>query len=314
LFESQQRGRIEFVRRFVWTHARMSNFIRAVVQLLRPKSWIKNSVVLLGVVSTTPNAHAVFSWRVAVAITCFCVISSAGYIINDVLDADRDRSDPLKRMRPIAARQIAVTFAIVAAGILSAVAVVLATVMGPSFLLDVAAYFALSVAYSLYLKNVAYVEIITVVTCFLLRLDAGVAVVAGPREPLLFASLACAITFLAAGKRAHELQYSPTWPQARPVLVGYSAVTLRNAMFIAGFVAMSLFAGYCVTATGTMPAAQKAVTLPFVGLGFARYLFLIVSRRASTGDPTTMVTADPILRFTLLLWIATIAVLAALHR
>jgi hypothetical protein len=93
-------------------------------------------------------------------------------------------------------------------------------------------------------------------------LDAGVAVVAGHREPLLFASLACAIVFLAAAKREHELWHAPASLLARPVLVGYSAVALRITMFIAGVAAISLFAAYCVHATGTLLAAQKAFTLP----------------------------------------------------
>src|SRR4029453_12295799 len=88
----------------------------ALLQALRPKQWIKNGFVFAGVLFTFDKAHGIGDWvRVVEAFVIFCALSSAIYLINDVVDREEDRRHPAKRTRPIAAGRLSVQAAIIAA-------------------------------------------------------------------------------------------------------------------------------------------------------------------------------------------------------
>jgi 4-hydroxybenzoate polyprenyltransferase len=267
---------------------------------------VKNSVVFLGAASTAHGVAFAF-WRdTAVAIVTFCILSSAGYVFNDVSDIQSDREHPVKRSRPVAAGLVTTPCAVTISIALCALALPMAWSLGRGFFLRAILYLAICVAYSTCLKRVPYVEMGVIALGFLIRLDAGVVLGGGGPTPLLIAAVAFAIVFLTVSKRVQELSLCGTAGSMRQVLRFYSRHHLRNAMPVAGFTAIALFIAYGLNAeSGTILKAQMTFTLPLVVLGFVRYMFLIV-RITNPDDPTLLFTRDRTLRYIFVLWLGAV--------
>jgi decaprenyl-phosphate phosphoribosyltransferase len=142
------------------------------IKLLRPKHWIKNLLLLAPVFFSFA-----FTWlnagRLAVAIAAFCALSSAVYIVNDIADRERDRLHPKKRFRPIAAGKIDVRTAVVVAVVLFCVGFALAGALNYKVLAAAGIYVVMNLAYSLYLKHVAILDVMIVAACYVIRVAAG---------------------------------------------------------------------------------------------------------------------------------------------
>src|SRR5437764_15324327 len=85
---------------------------RAVIVALRPRQWSKNGLLFIALAFTLNLQDTALLVRTFAAFVCFCALSSAGYLLNDVLDVEADRAHPTKRLRPIAAGLVPVGFAL----------------------------------------------------------------------------------------------------------------------------------------------------------------------------------------------------------
>jgi decaprenyl-phosphate phosphoribosyltransferase len=192
--------------------------LSALWQTMRPHQWVKNVFVLVPLVFAGPELLAehklgpVMIARVALAALCFCLASSATYVLNDLLDADADRAHPVKRLRPIAAGLLTEARAKFWLGVLLAVDALLTLAIalwvgehGALFGLTIAGYFAQNLVYSLGLKKVAYVDAAIIAMGFLLRVLAGSAAAPVAASHWLLACTALLAMFLALGKRKHEV-------------------------------------------------------------------------------------------------------------
>jgi decaprenyl-phosphate phosphoribosyltransferase len=279
--------------------------VGAIVRLVRPRSWVKSSVVFLGAASTAYAADAWFWRSTGWAVAAFCVLSSAGYVLNDILDVELDRVHAVKRFRAVAAGSISIPLAAMLSATLAAAGLAMAWALGSAFFLRAAAYLATCAVYSAWLKRVPYVEIAFIAAAFLLRLDAGRVLGAGPPAPLIFAAIGCAIVFLTLSKRMQELTRDGL-TSTRDVLGAYDVRHLRMGMVIAGLMAIALFIAYGIAPTpGTILAAQMIFTLPLVIAGFARYLYLML-RTTRADDPTILLLHDRALRYVFLFWVAAV--------
>ena len=148
--------------------------LRDYVELLRPSQWVKNVVVFAGPAAGLALSSATSVLQASGAFIAFCLVASATYAINDVLDRKADASHPTKRTRPVARGAIRVP---VALGIALVLVVVVA--IGSTLLLNdrvtavLAAYFIMTVVYSLALKKRIILDVIVVATGFVLRACAG---------------------------------------------------------------------------------------------------------------------------------------------
>jgi hypothetical protein len=92
----------------------------------RPRQWIKNGLVFTALVFTLRLLDMAALYSTAAAFFCFCAVSSAGYLLNDVADIERDRAHATKRFRPVASGRVPVSLALVCGAALSAVTICLA--------------------------------------------------------------------------------------------------------------------------------------------------------------------------------------------
>jgi 4-hydroxybenzoate polyprenyltransferase len=266
--------------------------LRAALVAMRPKEWIKNVLVYAGVLFSGSFNDLGALGTATIAFVAFCAISSAGYMLNDLMDVDLDRKHPKKRFRPIAAGELSEGGAM-ALGVglaLGALAVGFAAVNWQVGLL-VAGYGAAQASYSLGLKQLVIVDVMMIAALFILRVVAGaVAVDAHASEWLILCTgmLACFLGFTKRRQEAVSELHQGT--DSRPVLEHYSLPFLDQmvAMVTAGTVLS--YAIY--TVNSPLIGSEMMFTIPPVLYGLFRYLYLIYDR-SDDRSTASIVSEDP---------------------
>jgi 4-hydroxybenzoate polyprenyltransferase len=280
----------------------------AMVELLRPPQWVKNAFVLVGLVF----GHA---WRELAVVTAalsttlaFCLASGAVYAFNDALDAAQDRDHPDKRSRPVARGAVSPREAQALAAVAAAGALALAAWVGWRAAAMVAAYVALSAAYSLRLKRIPVLDVVVIAAGFMLRLLAGTLGIGIEPSNWLLACGFLLTLFLGFAKRRAEIaRLAGRAGRHRAVLDDYSAGFLDKAIALCAAGMVAAYAWYTLAAeTARLHGTGNLVlTLPWVVLGTARYLYRLRARGGG-GDPTEELLRDPVLALAVAGWCATV--------
>jgi 4-hydroxybenzoate polyprenyltransferase len=191
---------------------------KSLLKLLRVRQWTKNGVCLAGAFFSGHMFQVQTAARACLVVAAFCAAASFVYVLNDVLDRDRDRNHPRKKFRPIASGEVSVPQALAFGMLIFCMAATLGAMLGPLVLSILAAYAVLNICYSAVLKNLSLVDATVVASGFLLRIYAGTAAVnVSPSAWLLLCTLFLSL-FLAFGKRRAELNAASGATTARPVL------------------------------------------------------------------------------------------------
>jgi decaprenyl-phosphate phosphoribosyltransferase len=204
-------------------------WLLAVVQSTRPRQWPKNLLVFAAPLAGDTFGRAFGFWYALVALGAFIAASSAVYLVNDVVDAERDRGHPYKRFRPVASGRLPVAHAVILAVALVIVAVGVGLVIGePLLAAAVAAYLAISFLYSAWLKHVPVVELACVASGFVLRVVGGAAATHVPPSGYFLLVCSLGALMVAIAKRYTELTVlGADAATHRPAMRGYSAPVLR---------------------------------------------------------------------------------------
>jgi len=237
----------------------------------------------------------------------FCLTSSAAYILNDYMDMEQDKAHPLKRSRPLASGQISPGSALILTIALLAAAGLLASMIRSPLhaYAYLAGYIVLQVLYSLALKHLVIIDVLTISTGFLLRVLGGAAAMGSPVSSWLILCTFSVAIFLALGKRRHEVvMLNEDATCHRPVLENYNVALLDQLLQV---VATSTFIFYCLYSVRGNPAtgieAEKMMfTIPLVTYGMFRYMYLIY-RREDGGSPTALLLTDFPLLLCTILWL-----------
>jgi 4-hydroxybenzoate polyprenyltransferase len=293
----------------------MSPLIRA----LRPHEWVKNLLVFAGLLFSGKLDQGAQVVDATLAFAAFCAISSAGYLFNDLRDRELDRHHPDKRHRPIASGALGSRTAGAAAVVLVAVAVGLGFAVEPAVAGLVGLYAVTTVAYSVALKRLVILDVMTIAFLFVLRVVAGaVAVEAQASEYLLICTAMLAL-FLGFTKRRQEaiVEESPASSSSaisaepaptRPVLEHYSLSFLDQMIAMVTASAIISYVIYAINSPRV--GSEMLATAPSVLYGIFRYLYLIYDRR-DTRSTAAILTEDPGMIFAGVSWIA--AALAVLY-
>lgn len=276
------------------------------VEAVRPAQWVKNGFVFAALIFSRNMLEWDLTTKVALAAAVFCVISSASYLVNDILDADEDRQHPTKRLRPIASGRLDLRIAAFMAALLAASAFAGAWLLDRDFFFVVLAYAALGVLYSRFLKHLMLVDVFTIAAGFVLRVLAGGVVIHVELSAWLIACTTLLALFLGLTKRRHELVLlGENASQHRSHLSNYSPYFLDQLI---GIVTASTVMSYALyTLSGDVatkfPGKRLELTIPFVLFGIFRYLYL-VHRAGQGGNPTRMLLTDRVLLSVVILWAA----------
>lgn len=179
--------------------------VRAVAAAIRPAQWVKN--VLLFVPAVT--AHRITDGEAVrhsvLAFAAFCCVASMGYVVNDVLDREHDRRHPLKRTRPFASGTLSPAWAPLLIALLLLAALALARAVPSPFWGWLAAYAALTAAYSVRIKRLLFLDVLALAALYTVRIIAGTAAIAVTLSPWLLAFSMFLFFSLALMKRTSEL-------------------------------------------------------------------------------------------------------------
>lgn len=279
--------------------------------LLRVPQWSKNSVVFAALVFGEPDVdHAV--WRSFAAFIAFCMVSSAGYIVNDRIDFDHDRVHPSKRYRPIASGAVSPLEAVITAAALTTIGVLISFAVNPLLALVMLAYALMTLAYSLKLKNLVLVDAFVIATGFLLRAVAGAAAVEVPVSAWLMLCTLLLALFLAFGKRRSELiRLKDEAVAHRAALAGYSVSLLDQLLVITAGCTIMAYSFYSFTAESVPQNGAMMVTVPFVMFAVFRYL-LLVMKRGEGATPELLLWRDKPLLATVATWGAVVLAIMVL--
>ncbi len=282
--------------------------VKAALVSLRPRQWSKNLLVLAGIVFAAKIGDWVRWSEAAAALAAYCAASSAGYLVNDVRDAEADRLHPGKRDRPIARGELSARAALGLAAVLAVSALGITAVLGPVSMLFLAGFLALQGVYSLGLKHVVLVDVFMIGALFVIRAAAGAEAVRVRISPWLLLCTALLALFLALAKRRGELvlvgaQATP----GRAVLQGYSLQLVDQLIAV---VASSTVIAYSLY-TFTAHSRAMMMTIPFVLFGIFRYL-LLIHRHDLGEEPERLLFSDRPILLTVALWSITAATILAL--
>jgi 4-hydroxybenzoate polyprenyltransferase len=284
--------------------------VRAILVSLRPRQWVKNLFVFAGLVFS----QQLFSPAVGTALAAFavfCALSGAIYLLNDVVDRERDRLHPLKRARPVASGALPARHAVAIAVALLVVSLAAAWLIARPFALAALAYVVLLGAYSAWLKHVVIADVLAVALGFVLRAVVGaLAIEVAISGWLIICTLQIAL-FLAIGKRRHEyMSLGDAAARHRPILAEYSAGLLDQMIAVVTASAVTAYSLYTMSPetvakfhTSLLPA-----TLPFVIYGIFRYLYLLY-RRQLGGNPSELFLNDGPLLINSLCWVLAVVLI-----
>jgi 4-hydroxybenzoate polyprenyltransferase len=283
------------------------------MRLMRPHQWIKNGFVFLGLVFGHGWEDVDLVGEALALFAAFCLVSSAGYSMNDIADRDADRLHPAKRSRPLARGEVGVGRAATLGIALVLAGLALAAAVSLPALLTAAAYVALNFAYSAGLKHVAILDVFMISGGFMLRILAGtVGVGIVPSKWLLLCGLMLTL-FLGFGKRRAELLAVTDIGNSngaaghRAALEGYSKMLLDRLIMVSVAGAAISYALYTVDAeTIALHGTDSLIfTVPFVLYGLFRYL-RVVYAKGGGGDPAWELLHDPHLIAATAGWLVTI--------
>ena len=281
--------------------------------LLRPRQWTKNLVVFAGLLFTGrfSQFHA-FTVTLA-AFAVFCLLSSAGYLVNDAIDAEQDRKHPAKCRRPIAARRIRPGAAIGMAMVLAGLALGAAGMLGRLLLFVALAYLAVTLTYSLYWKHQVILDLLAIAGGFLLRALAGTVVLGVVTSSWLFVCVFLLALLLGLGKRRHELfMLEGKASSHRPVLQEYGRPFLDQGLAMTSASAIVTYAVYAISSPTAAAHSWLVFTVPLVMYAILRYLYLVFHRDLG-GSPEELFLKDRPLYLTIALWALSVVYIFTSH-
>ena len=277
--------------------------LKALIKTMRLRQWTKNVFVLAALVFDLKLREPDAIVRSLIGFFLFCFLSSVVYIINDIADVNADRSHPTKRNRPIASGKLPIPYALGAAIILLILTLVASYLLSWGFFLIAATYFVINLAYSNWLKHVVIIDVLIIAAGFVLRVAAGVSLIAVERfSPWLYVCMTLLALYIGFGKRRAELNLLTTEANShRRVLEGYSIAFLDQLITIVSGATIIAYSLYTFSAPNVPENHSMMLTIPFVVYAIFRYLYLVQIKQKG-GEPEEMALTDRPLQATFILW------------
>jgi 4-hydroxybenzoate polyprenyltransferase len=295
---------------------------KRVLMSMRPRQWTKNLIIYFAFFFTIDQVWrldeldeaARLFVRITAAFAIFCLITSAVYLFNDVLDAEKDRHHPKKRYRPIAAGVLAPFLALAIALVLASGGVALALILEPLYALVTLIYLATMIAYSIYLKRLIIIDIMAISSGFVLRAVAGAVVLDVTISPWLYICTTLGALFLGFAKRLNEVVLAgEDGSLQRETLEEYTPRFLEQLISIVAPATLVAYTLYTFTADNLPDNNAMMLTIPFVMYGLFRYLYLVHNKNLGESPEQILLTDVPLI-LNIVLWLATASVVLVAYR
>ena len=282
------------------------------LKALRPMQWVKNGLVFLPFVFAVDIAWSTddlepvpeLLFKLVLVTLAFCALSSAIYLLNDLMDRTGDRLHPVKRNRPIASRKVSVPVAVAAIVVLAVAGLVVMILVEP--LLGVAGglYSVINIGYSFGLKQVVLLDAFAVTSGYVIRAAAGAVAIDVTPSPWLYVTTGAGALFIVLGRRFAEARLAGgTAEEQRTVLKDYSGPFINQLLMLSAAAAWLSYTLYTVEATNLPDNNTMLFTLPLVTFGLFRYLFLLNNSEHAEA-PEQLIIQDLPLVLSIVCWIA----------
>ncbi len=254
--------------------------------LLRVNQWYKNLLIFLPLFFVQEIFEPRLIFLAFLGFLALCCVSSSGYIINDIIDREKDRFHPEKKLRPIAAEKIGVFAAALLSLLLLIIAISLASFLHPLFLAAVICIFVLMQLYSFFLKNEAFADIIVIATNFVLRAASGAFIIQKTVSPWLILCVFFLSLFLSSGKRKADLMFLKKAAALHKKTL--NAYSLELADVILGISTTSLILSYSLFSFLSIHP-YLIFSLPFALYTVFYYVYLVYSHSPIARRPELVV-------------------------
>ena len=275
----------------------------------RPRQWLKNVLVFAapGAANVLDNGPALS--RTIVTFVALCAAASGTYFLNDVADVESDRRHPTKRSRPVAAGTIPVPLATSVGVGLVAASLAIAAITGRwQVVVVVAIYIGLTVAYSIWLKHIAVVDLVAVATGFVLRAIAGALAVDVPMSNWFLICISFGSLFIVTGKRyAEMLQFGDDASTLRPSLESYNVAYLRLVLGVASSVTLLSYCLWAFEKARVADTSWPMYQLSIVPMATALLRYGLLLENGHGGAPEEVFLSDRALQVLGVVWIVTFA-------
>jgi len=267
----------------------------ALLTLVRPKDWVKNALMAAPLLFGARMFEAAPLTRVGLAMAAFCLAASAGYVLNDLWDLERDRLHPIKCKRPLASGALNPRVGMALAIALMVGAVAQALMLGSVFSAVLLLYLALTVLYTFSLKHLVILDVLAIGAFYVLRVVAGSIAAGVPASDWLLIVTGLLAVFIGLCKRRHELLLlGGDAGLHRSVLGQYSERFLDPAISLTTSTALIAYLLYAMSPETVEKFGSRGMLAgaPFVLYGLLRYLHLVYSKGRG-GSPTELMITDP---------------------
>jgi len=268
--------------------------LASLVEALRPSQWVKNGFVITPLIFSEKLLDPASEWKAVAAAVVFCLVASAVYLWNDILDWRTDLQHPAKRNRPIPSGRLSVTGAALACAALLAAGLAGGFAITPSTGALLCLYAGINVLYGLGLKHVVVMDLMCIAMGFVLRVLAGAAAIqARPSHWLLMCTFLLALTLSIFRRRQEAVMLGKSSVHHRKVLGNYDIAWFDQAGTMLSAATIVAYALYTVSpeTQARFGTDHLFYTLPFVVFGTLRYLHL-VHRSDHAGNPSSALIAD----------------------
>lgn len=277
---------------------------------MRPHQWTKNAAVFAALVFDVKLFDPDLALKTVLGFVLFCLISGVVYTINDLVDLEKDRLHPRKRERPLPSGKLSPRFAVLAVVIIATGTIVGAIMLNEQFARNIVAYLILQLAYSLALKNIVLIDVMTIAAGFVLRVAAGAPLAEARISPWLYICTILLALFLGLSKRRGELVALQDGAENhRPILRQYTLPLLDQLIGIVTSSIVLAYSLYTFSAPNLPPDHMMMLTIPFVIYGLFRYMYLIHAEHC-TLPPDEVLLKDRPMQAGIALWgLSAIAIL-----
>lgn len=280
--------------------------ILGILKTLRPKQWTKNGFIFVALIFDVKLFQFEPLIKTILGFILLCFVSGTVYLINDLVDIEKDRQHPSKKNRPIPSGKVPVNAAIITAILLPALCLPLSFWLDFYFGVILTGYLLLQIAYSFILKNIVIVDVLTLAAGFVLRVAGGVVLVEAERfSPWLYVFTVLISLFLGLGKRREELALlKDQASNTRTILNEYNLPFLDEMMAVVTAGTVMTYAFYTFFAPNLPANHLMMLTIPFVIYGIFRYLY-VIHVQGNGGAPDEVLLTDRPLQISIALFLLT---------
>jgi len=279
--------------------------LKHVLLSMRPEQWIKNFFVFTALLFSKNLLNPSKDIEAIIGFIIFCMITGCAYMINDFVDLEKDKLHPVKSRRPLASGKLKKDTAVKIIVLICLASLFFAFYMNILFGIVVLAYFLLNIGYSIYLKNIVIIDVVSIAAGFVFRVLGGAVIISVVASQWLILCTILLSLFLGFSKRRHELiLLEDNATSHRKVLEHYSPYFLDQMIAVVTASTLICYALYTMSrdTVEKLGTSKLIYTIPFVLYGIFRYLYL-VHQKEEGGSPTEIMFTDKPMIINICLWV-----------